>query len=198
MSVAETHFTPIELSMHRRFFGVNARHVSPVSDAAMWHVLRELRNAPHLERFRLFLVGSRVDPGNETSDIDLVLAPSPGAGFTDVLIERALSHCRGYGLYGRTPASLIDPSFRRAGPSFRTVPLLPTTVLQTAKLLSPKVARLISQGCIQHYRRFGRFSIEYWREAGDASFYQKLPRQRFDGSLYPFLRPAIEVTRDLL
>ena len=183
--------------MHRRLFSVNANRVGPVADAAMWHILRELRNSPKLERFRLFLVGSRLDPENEASDIDLILAPCAGSAFTYALIERALFHCREYGLYGGNLPSLIDPSFRHEGPSMRAVPLAPTAVLQTAKLFSPKLARLINEGRIQRYGRFGRFSIEYWRQASETSFYQKLPRQRFEGSLCPYLRPAVEVTREL-
>ena len=197
MSVTASHFTPVELGMHRRLFSVNAKHVGPVADAAMWDTLRELRNTPELERFRLFLVGSRLDPGNETSDIDLILAPCPGSAFTYAMIERALWRCREYGLYGANLPRLIDPGFRREGPSVRAVPLPPTAVLQTAKLFSPKLARLINEGRIQHYRRFGRFSIEYWRQAGETSFYQKLPRQRFEGAVCPYLRPAIAVTREL-
>jgi hypothetical protein len=69
--------------------------------------------------------------------------------------------------------------------------------LQTAKLFSPKLARLVREGRIQLYRRFGRFSIEYWRQAGETGFYSKLPRRRFEGVLCPYLRPAIEITREL-
>jgi len=67
--------------------------------------------------------------------------------------------------------------------------------LQTAKLLSPRVHNLIRDGRIRRYRRFGRFSIEYWRPAGDAGFYSKLPHRDFDGSSSPYLRPAVEVAR---
>jgi hypothetical protein len=197
MSDTAPRYTPAELGMHRRLFSVRAKHGAPVDDAAMWNTLRELRKAPELARFGLFLVGSRLDPGNEASDVDVILAPRPGSAFTDARIERALWHCREYGLYGANPACLIDPSFRRQGPSCRAVPLPPTAVLQTAKLFAPRVARLVSEGRIQHYRRFGRFSIEYWRQAGETDFYKKLPQQRFDGSLCAYLRPAIEVTCDL-
>jgi len=193
MSVAAPRFTPAELGMHRRLFGVHAKHVAPVDDAAMWHTLRELRNAPELARFGLFLVGSRLDPGSEASDIDVILAPRPGSAFSDAMIERALWHCREYGLYRAHPARLIDPGFRRQGPTRRTVPLPPTTILQTAKLFSPGVVRLIRDGRLQRYRRFGRCGIEYWRQAGETAFYPKLPQQRFDGVQCPYLRPAVEV-----
>jgi hypothetical protein len=198
MSACAREITPIELGMHHHLFGVNANHVAHLNDAAMWRTLRELRSAPELERFGLFLVGSRLDPGNETSDIDLVLSPRPGSAFTDRLIERALWHCRDYGLYGADLARLIDVSFRKEGPSFRAIPLPPDRVLQTAKLFSPKLASLVNEGRIQHYRRFGLFSIEYWRRASETSFYQKLPQQQFDGSLCSYLRPAIEVIPDPL
>jgi hypothetical protein len=189
--------TPSERRMQRHLFGIRAKQIAPVPDAAMWCILRELRSAPELERFGLFLVGSRLDPGNSASDIDIILAPRPASAFTDARIESALWYCREYGLYRANPACLIDPSFRHQGPSFRAVPLLPGTVLQTAKLLSPKLARLVREGGIQHYRRVGRFTIVYWRQAGETSFYQKLPVRPFDGVLCPYLRPAIEVTRDL-
>ncbi len=194
MSASSPHFTPSRLAMHRRLFSFNTKNFAAMTDAGAWDILRALRKAPELAPFRLFLVGSRLDPGNEKSDIDLVLAPRSGSPFSDYRIERALLHCREYGLFGTNPACLIDPGFRRQGPSLRAVPLAPTTVLQTAKLFSPKLARLVSAGTIQDYRRFGRFSIEYWRRAGESGFYQKLPRQRFNGVLSPYLRPAIEVT----
>lgn len=189
--------TPIEHRMQRHLFGVNAKQVAPVSDAAMWYTLRELRDASELERFGLFLVGSRLESGNQVSDIDLILAPCPGSAFSDAWIERALWYCREYGLYRANPPCLIDPSFRREGPSVRVVPLLPGRVLQTAKLFSPKLARLFREGRIQHYRRFGRFSIEYWRQAGETGFYLKLPRRRFEDVSCRYLRPAIEITREL-
>jgi hypothetical protein len=179
--------------MHRRLFSFNRSHFAPMRDAAVWNALRTLRNTPELAPFRLFLVGSRLDPENETSDIDLILAPRSGSAFGDYRIERALLHCREYGLFKTSPSCLIDPGFRRQGPSVLVVPLAPTTVLQTAKLFSPKLVRLVSGGAIRDYRRFGRFSIEYSRQAGESDFYQKLPRQRFNGVLCPYLRPAIEV-----
>jgi hypothetical protein len=196
MNSTAPHLTGIELGIHQRLFDITAKQVAPVGAAEMWRILQELRNAPELERFGLFLVGSRLDPGNEASDIDLVLAPRPGSGFSDVMVERALRHCREYGLNRANPACVIDPAFRWKGPSLKLLPLPPLTVLHTAKLFSPKLARLIRQGRIRRYRRFGRFSVEYWRYAGDTGFYQKLPQQRFGGSLCAYLRPAIELIEE--
>jgi hypothetical protein len=190
--------TPAGRAMQRQLFSVTAQEIAPVTDAGVWRMLSALRNAPELDSFRLFLVGSRLDPGNETSDIDLVLAPRKGSIFTDVRIERALWHCRHYGLYGATPACLIDPCFRRKGPTMAVVPLRPTEILQTARLFSPKLVKLVAEGRIRRCRRFGRYSIEYWRPAVETGFYHKLLQQRFDGVLCPYLRPGIEVTQELL
>ena len=40
----------------------------------------------------------------------------------------------------------------------------------------------------------GEISIEFLRRAEDTGYYGKLPREDFDGSRWPYLRPAIEVT----
>jgi hypothetical protein len=182
------------VAMQRRLFGVDARRAGPVSDAVMWQVLRELRRASALNRFDLFLVGSRLEEGHDASDVDLVLSPRPGSAFSDPQVERALWHCREYGLHAARPACLIDISFRRSGPHFHAAPLPPGAVLQTVKLLSPSLARLVRDGKLPRHRRFGRYSIEYWRTAGEASYYGKLPEQLFGGAPSPYLRPALKVT----
>jgi hypothetical protein len=197
MSLNAKEATPAELGMQRRLFGIHASDVVPVTREAMWHTLRALRKAPELERFNLFLVGSRLEASDESLDIDVVLAPRRGCAFSDARIERALFYCREYGLRGADPSCVIDPSFRREGPSLRAAPLWPDQILQTAKLLSPKLAQLGREGRIADYRRFGRFSVEYRRRASETSFFEKLPQQRFDGAVCRYLRPAIEVTCDV-
>jgi len=188
--------TPEQITMHRDLFPAQSGALLPLSDDAMWRILHELRSAPELEPFGLYLVGSRLEPGQETADIDLILCPRPGLTFSDVRIERALWHCRAYGLCQAKPACLIDPAFRREGPSFGVVPLAPETILQTAKLFSPRIAALIRERRITRYRRFGRFSIEYWRVAGETGFYPKLPQLPF-AKEHRCLRPAIVVTNEL-
>ena len=179
--------------MQRRLFGFDRKQIAPVSDADMWRILRELRAASVLEPFRLWLVGSRVDPGMESSDVDLVLAPRAGSLSSDVIIERALWYCRNFGLYVANPPCVLDPCFRHGGPTLASFPLRPDTFLQTLKLFSPKLAKLVLDGHIPKYRRLGRFSIEYLRRAGDTGYYGKLPIRVFDGSLSSYLRPAVEV-----
>jgi hypothetical protein len=190
------HVGAAELAMNRRLFGADFEHVAPVDDTAMWETLRELRKSVELAPFRLFLVGSRLDSGNEARDIDLLLAPCAGFAFTDARIEGALFHCRDYGLHAKPPR-LIDPCFRRTGPRHHVVPLSPTTILETAKLFSPRLRGLIGAGRITHFRRFGHFSIEYLRPACETGFYPKLPQRHFELGRVPYLRPAIEVTRNL-
>jgi len=190
--------TPVCLSvrdreMQRRLFGPHVNLVAPVSDARMGSVLRDLRAAPELHAFQLWLVGSRVQPGRDASDIDLVLSPRSGTVPSEHGVERALWCCREYGLYRGSPACVIDPCFRLVGPTLAQVPLRPDAVIKTVKLLSPKLVHLVLRGRIRHFRRVGHLAIEFVRRAAETEYYGKLPRADFDGSRSPYLRPAIEV-----
>jgi hypothetical protein len=176
-----------------RLFGLKQEDIAPVSDADLWRILGELRAASVLDPVRLWLVGSRVEPGKVSSDVDLVLSPRAGFALSDCLIERALWYCRYFGLYVADPQCVMDPCFRAGGPAETIVPLQPDTIIQTLKLLSPKLARLVAAGQISQYRRAGRRSIEYVRRAGDTDYYKKLPKRNFDGEPSPYLRPAVEI-----
>jgi len=185
--------TPIEQDMHQRLFGSAARRIQPVSDAEMWCVLRELRTASELDPFRLWLIGSRAEPGNNTSDIDVLLSPRDDAPLSDSVIERGLWYCRHYGLYLAGRTCVLDPCFRAEGPTLEVTPLQHDKSLQTIRLFSPKALREVTAGRIRQYRRLGYFSIEYCRRAGDTGFYRKLPTQSFKSMESPYLRPAIEI-----
>ena len=185
--------TPIEAGMHKRLFGAATKKVAPISDSEMWDFLRKLRTASEVEPFCIWLIGSRIQPGRNQSDIDLVLSPRAGLWPADELIERGLWYCRNYGLYVSRPACLVDPCFRAGGPAQHIEALVPGRVLKTTKLFSPKLMRAVSAGRIRDYRRLGYFSIEYCRKAEDTDYYIKLPTQSFDGSQLPYLRPAVEV-----
>jgi len=187
---------PLELRMQAQLFGISKEEILPISDAQMWRVFHELRACYELEQFRIWLAGSRVQPGNDDSDIDIVLSPRPGLSPDDATIERALWHCRNYGLYQANPACVIDPCFRTRGATLDLVPLQPLLILQTIKLFSPRLMRLVVSGRLQEYRRVGFFSIEYSRPAKDTDYYKKLPKRVFDGRLLAYLRPAIEITSD--
>jgi hypothetical protein len=181
------------LRMQQRLFGPGLRGLAPVPDARLWHILRDLSAAPELSFFRVWLVGSRLASGRTGSDVDLVLSPRPGTLPSEHLVERALWHCREYGLYGVEPACVVDPCFRLAGPTVTLVPLLPDARIKTVKLFSPRLADLVRRGRIRECRRVGDVSIEFVRRAGDTDYYRKLPRKDFDGSRRPYLRPAIQV-----
>jgi hypothetical protein len=188
--------SPEQLAMGRELFTVNRGAQQPLSDDDMWRSLHELRSAPELRPFRLYLVGSRVEAGHETSDVDLILSPRPGSSFSDLRIERALWHCRAYGLHQASPTCLIDPAFRREGPATQVAAFAPERILHTAKLFSPRIVALIRERRITRYRRFGRFCIEFWRPASESGFYSKLPElPGEEGCRY--LRPAIPVTNEL-
>jgi hypothetical protein len=180
--------------LQHRLFGPHVKRLGPVSDTDMGRVLRDLRAAPELGPFRIWLVGSRVEPEKRGSDIDLVLSPRPGTLPSDYRIEHALRYCREYGLYGASPACVIDPCFRVGGPTVGLVPLPPRVVIKTVKLFSPRLSDLVARGRIRECRRLGDISIEFVRRAADTDYYGKLPRGDFDGSRLPYLRPAIEVT----
>jgi hypothetical protein len=164
-----------------------------ISDADMHRILRALRATPDLEPFRLWLVGSRLDPDKESADIDLVLSPHTGSSLSDAAVEQALWYCRNFGLYESRPACMIDPCFRREGATVAIAPLRPQTVLRTSKLYSPKLAKLARDGRLLQYRRFGRFSIEFLRKAEETGYYEKLPSRTFDNSPSFYLRPAFEI-----
>jgi hypothetical protein len=179
--------------MQTRLFGCGAKPKAPVPDSVMWRFLRDLRTAAALAPFRIWLIGSRVQPGNDESDTDLVLSPRVGWTLSDEIVDRGLFCCRDYGLYGANPPCAVDPCFRAAGPTLNVAALQPDTVLKSIKLFSPKLTRLVLAGRIREYRRLGNFSIEYCRRAEETNYYRKLPRRSFDGLLCPYLRPAIEV-----
>ncbi len=186
--------TPDVLGMQSRLFGPATRSSAPLSDAAVWGVLHRLRASPELAPFRIWLVGSRIEANRETSDVDLVLAPSGDAQLTDAVIDGALWYCRDYGISRCDPLCVTDAVFRRTGPKLDLAALEPGTLMGSIKLLSPLLLQEVLTGRIREYRRIGRFSIEYDRHAGDMTYYRKLPRRRFDGADLPYLRPAIEVT----
>jgi hypothetical protein len=181
------------LGMQQRLFGPGVQGLAPVPDAALACVLRGLAAASELQSFRIWLVGSRLEPGRTGADIDVVLSPRPGTVPSDHLIERALWYCRDYGLYGATPACVIDPCFRVGGPTVALVPLRPHVRMTTVKLLSPRLADLVTRGRIRECRRVGDVGIEFVRRAEDTDYFGKLPRGDFDGSRWPYLRPAIEI-----
>jgi hypothetical protein len=181
------------LGMQQRLFGPDIQGLAPVSDAGLGRVLRDLPAASELQSFRIWLVGSRLEPGRTGSDIDLVLSPRPGTLPSEHLIEHALWYCREYGLYGATPACVIDPCFRAGGPTVALVPLRPHVRIKTVKLLSPRLADLVTRGRIPVCRRVGDVGIEFVRRAEDTDYFGKLPRGDFDGSRWPYLRPAIEI-----
>jgi hypothetical protein len=164
-----------------------------VTDEEMWRALRELRAAYEMRSFRMWLVGSRIDPGKQASDIDVVLSPKSGYSVDSAKIELALLHCRHHGLYGRTSSCVIDACFRTDGPTLSITPLQPETRVRTIKLLSPKLLRLMATGRLREYRIMGRFSVEFVRRASDTSYYRKLPLALFGGRLLPYLRPANEI-----
>lgn len=182
-----------EFGMQRRLFGPDIKRLAAVSDAGMGRVLRDLRAASELQSFRVWLVGSRVQPGRSGSDVDVVLSPRAGTSPGDHLIDHALWYCREYGLYGATSTCVIDPCFRMGGPTVAVVPLRPDAMIKTVKLFSPRLARLVTRGRIREWRRSGDVSIEFVRRAGDTDYYGKLPSGDFDGSLCCYLRPAIEI-----
>jgi hypothetical protein len=181
------------LGMQQRLFGPDILGLAPVSDAGLGRVLHDLSAASELQSFRIWLVGSRLEPGRTGSDIDLVLSPRPGALPSEDLIEYALWYCREYGLYGAIPACVIDPCFRGGGPTVALVPLRPHVRIKTVKLLSPRLADLAMRGRMRECRRVGDVGIEFVRRAGDTDYYGKLPCGDFDGLRWPYLRPAIEI-----
>jgi hypothetical protein len=185
--------TSRRLDMQQRLFGPNLRDLASVSDARLWRVLSDLRAASVLQCFRIWLVGSRLEPGMTGSDVDLVLSPRPGPLPSEQLVEQALWHCRDYGLYGTTPRCVIDPCFRQAGPTVALVPLRPQVRIQTVKLLSPRLADLVMQGHIREWRSVGDVALEFVRRAEETDYFAKVPRASFDGSRWPYLRPAVEI-----
>ena len=159
----------------------------------MWRILGELRELSATEPFRIWLIGSRLEAAKQFSDIDVLLSFRPGRVANERMIESALWNCRYYGLYQAQPRCVIDACFRDEGPTIDVTPLRPDTILQTYKLYSPKIAQLAMGARISRYRLFGQFSIEYLRAASETNFYERLPRRAVDGSVWPYLRPAIEL-----
>jgi hypothetical protein len=192
-TLKESVMTSEVLAMQIRLYGFKLDEIQPVSDILMWSVLRELRNCRPLDLFHLWLVGSRVEPKRDNSDIDVVLSPRSVALLPDEIIDNALLYCRSYCLYGSTPRCVVDPCFRVHGPSTDFAALKPDSLLKGVGLLSPyRIGELIS-GRLSGCRKVGRFSLEHRRRAGDANYYRKLPRAMFEGLQSAYLRPAIEV-----
>jgi hypothetical protein len=184
---------PDVFRMQIRLYGPETRRITPVSDAVVWGHLRQIRADVRLDRFRIWLVGSRLEPSRDDSDVDLVLAPRVGYQVSDQAIDEALYYCRDHALWGGDQACIVDPWFRVAGPTLDLKALAPDTVMPGTKLFSPKLMHDVLAGRIVNYRRLGLFSIDYVRRARDTDYYRKLPRRSFDGLLSPYLRPAIEI-----
>jgi hypothetical protein len=194
MSVAGLDATPDVLLMQKRLFDCAVTRLYSVSYAAMWRRLRALRETPELAGFRLWLVGSRLEPeGQEESDVDLVLSPGSAGAPGDAAIDAALWFCRQHGFWGGDPPCVIDPCFRQAGPRQVLKAMEPDVPLLSVKLLSPRLLGLAQAGGLSAWRRVGRYSLEYQRPAGAASYYAKLPKGTFAAGQRPFLRPAMEV-----
>lgn len=170
----------------------------PVSDTEMMELLGVLRESAALRGFRLWLVGSRVEPGRCTSDVDLVLSGIPGTVPRYPRVEEALRHCREFGLYGTDVSCVIDPCFRVSGPTLTVTPLAPDAAVSTVKLLSPRLAALAARGSFLRWRRVGNFSIEFLRRAADTDFYDKLPQKDWGGLRWRYLRPPVELTGSLI
>jgi hypothetical protein len=185
--------TPDVLGMQSRLYNLGARRRAPVADVDMMRALRRLREHPDLAPFRLWLVGSRVEPGREQSDIDVVLSPRTGGDPVDAAINAALWRCREAGLNDSDPPCVIDPCFRSEGPSLNPVPLRPGALLRSVKLISPRLVRLMQLGRLAGCRRVGHLSLAFARSASETSFYAKLPRRCFDADAEPYLRPALEI-----
>ena len=179
--------------MQARLYDLGARRRPPVTDVNMWRILRRLRACLDVAPFRLWLVGSRLEVGHDTSDIDLVLSPRADVVLDDSTIDTGLWRCREAGLNDCDPSCVFDPCFRLEGPSLHPVPLRRDAILRTIKLLSPRLVRLIQTGRITDYRRVGRYSVAFTRLAVETDYYAKLPRKAFDGDAKPYLRPAIEI-----
>ncbi len=195
--VAESHWrryraSPVVMRMQMQLFGPRARRMA-VSDVAIWRFLRALRSAAELDPFRIWLVGSRVEPGNLNSDVDLVLSPREGFPPADDAVERALWHCRSRGLYASSPVCVVDPCFRPGGPATAVAALHSGFLLAGVKLLSPRLLREAVSGQLEGCRPVGRFCVGYSRRAGDTNYYHKLPVGQFGGAQFPYLRPAIEI-----
>ncbi len=120
---------------------------------------------------------------------------SPGTGFTadDQFVADALRYWREYGLYGTEDACVVDPCFRRNGPTQRRVPLPPDAMITTVKLLSPNLVTLVRQGRIRAWRPCGDVGLQFVRRAADTGYYAKLPLGVFAGASCRYLRPAVEI-----
>ena len=180
------------LAMQMRLYGLRTERRAPVTDADLWALLRELRASRPLDPFRLWLVGSRVEPGREKSDADVVLAPAGNERPPDETMEQALWSCRVAGLSGSTVCA-IDPCVRLNGPALVVTRLHADMMLKSIKLFSPTIMLQVLQGRLRNYQRLGRFCIEFDRRAGDTDYYSKLPLRTIDGVPSPYLRPGIEV-----
>jgi hypothetical protein len=188
--------TPRQSDMHGRLFGPDIPRGASVSDAAVYRILDDLRAAPELRSFRLWLVGSRLEPGRQDSDVDLVLSPGNRSAPDEQLVADALWHCREYGLYETRDPCVIDPCFRSDGPARDVVPLPPRALITTVKLLSPRMMGLARRGRLRMWRPFGDVALAFVRRACDTGYYAKLPLGDFAGAQCRYLRPAVEIDSD--
>jgi hypothetical protein len=185
--------TASQRDTHRRLFGPDIRRAVPASDASVHRILSRLRASPALRSFRMWLVGSRIQPGHPGSDVDLVLSPVTGFTPDEQFVADALRYCREYGLRGTKEACVIDPCFRRNGPTRHRVPLPPDAMITTVKLLSPNLVTLVRRGRIRAWRPCGDVGLQFVRRAADTGYYAKLPLGVFTGASCRYLRPAIEI-----
>ena len=165
-----------------------------LSERELRAVLTELRAQEALEPFRIWLVGSLCDRSPSAADIDIVLSPSRAAApSADAEIDRALWSVRLFGLRHEAGPLPLDPTYRSEGPARTIAPLRADDVMIGIQLVSPRRMHEAMAGRLPGYRLVGRFSVEFSREAGETSYYAKLPRRTFDGQSQPYLRAASEV-----
>ena len=142
---AATRHAPATLRRRHSAGGTGVRHV-------VQRMLGDLRAARQLKPFRIWLVGSRVQPGYQLSDVDLVLSPRIGCAPSEQLVVDALWFCREYGLHGTDVACSVDPCFRTEGPTRDVAALPPNASITTVKFMSPRLIRLVANGGIRLWR----------------------------------------------
>jgi hypothetical protein len=168
------------------------------SDSQVMEVLSLIKNHPQLQYFRLWLVGSRLEPNRFFSDVDILLTPTSNYEKTNMSvtkhdIEQALWLCRSVGYEASKNHCVIDPTFEWRLPLVNRIELLPNTVAHKIKLLCPYLYQQVKLSKITEFISVGKFCIEYERSVSQTNYYLKLPSAFFKGKEEKYYRVAREI-----
>jgi hypothetical protein len=156
--------------MQKKLFTREGRSPRPKDLAQLKDRLKGYRV---LKPFKIFLIGSLLNPSRKPKDIDLLLVRRDFSRLTLRNVENALMLIRQDGINARIR---IDACFRNTHADTLAGRLHPMQKMRTWKLEDPMLTYSLRIGILDRYRRVGRYLIVTQKQAYASSYYNKLPQ----------------------